>query len=78
VAIRMVFVGRLCSDDQSAPNDDGTEDIRERLDCVGDECVGMTEDARREFGSSLNRVDRHPRECGAQTSIEPALRHTQR
>ena len=46
VAVGMVFVRRVRRHDDAAPDDDGTENVRERFDGVGDERVRMADNAR--------------------------------
>ena len=49
VAVGMVFVRRRRRHDHAAPDDDGTENVRERFAGVGDERVRMADDAGDEF-----------------------------
>lgn len=49
VAKRMILVGRFGGNAETAPDDQGTEDIRCGLNAVGDQCVGIAENAGDDF-----------------------------
>ena len=75
VAVGMVLVRRRLGHDQPAPDDDGTENVRERFHRVGDERLRMAEDAGEKFRDGQRRVHGEAEERGAQAALEAAGRH---
>ena len=61
VAVGMVFVRRRRRHDQSAPDDERTENVGEGFDGIGDERVRMAEDAGGEFRARQHDIDGHAR-----------------
>ena len=59
VAVRMLFVRRLCGDFQAKPDGERAEDIERGLDAVGDERVAMAEDARDDFDEREEEIYGH-------------------
>src|SRR5665213_3887998 len=70
VAVGMILVRRRLGDDESAPNDDGTKDVRERFHRVGDERLRMAEDAREKFRDGQRDVCGEAEERGAETALQ--------
>ena len=68
VAVGMILIGRRGGHDQSAPDDNGADDVCQGLDGVGDERMGMTGDAGGELGARQNDIHRQAHEGGAQTA----------
>ena len=77
MAVRVVLVGRLSSDNQPAPNDDGTENVSEGFDGVGNQRMRMAEDARDQFGRGEKAVYAKTEKGRAQTAFEPLIEHTE-
>ncbi len=75
VAVGMVIVRRRFSDDEAAPDDDGTKNIGERFHRVGDERLRMAEDAREKFRHDQRDVRGEAEERGAQTALQAVGRH---
>src|ERR1017187_1876188 len=71
VAVGMILVGRFGGQHQSAPDDNGADDVRQGLDGIGDERMGMANDAGGELGARQKGIDRQAHEGGAQTALEP-------
>ena len=77
VAVRMVLVRRFRRHDDAAPDDDGTENVRERFAGVGHERVGMPEDARNQFCRRKKDIHRQSGEGGAQAALEAVGLHAE-
>src|SRR6266850_7504794 len=73
----LVFIGWLGRDHQAAPDYEGAEDVRDRLNRIGDQCPGMAEDACSEFGACEYDIDPESHEGGAQTASEPVFEHAE-
>ena len=66
----MVFVGGSRRHYQSAPDNDGTENVCKRFDGVGNQRVRMADDARHHFSCRQSGVDDHSEEGHAETALE--------
>jgi hypothetical protein len=64
----MVLVGWGVGDYQGAPDDNGTDNVSQGFDGVGDEGMGMAGNAGGELGARQNSIDRQAGEGGAQTA----------
>jgi len=73
----MIFIRRRLRHDEAAPDDDGTEDVRERFHCVRDERLRMAEDAREKFRDGQRDVRGEAEERGTQTAFEAGGRHAE-
>src|ERR1041384_6882173 len=78
VVVGMIFIRMLCSNNGSAPHDDGAENVGERFDGVGDERVRMAEYPGSEFGARQNGVDDQTHEGDTQTSLQASVRHARK
>src|ERR1700677_2819715 len=76
VAIGMLAIGRFGGDDEALPDNDGTKNSGGGLDGVGDEGVGMAENAGGEFGSGQRGIDAHADESRFEAPFQPAQWHT--
>ena len=68
---------RRLGHDEAAPDDDGTENVRERVDRVRDERLRMAEDARKKFRDGQRDVRGEAEERGAQAALQAGGRHSQ-
>ena len=75
VAVRMVVIRRRLGHDESAPDDHGTENVRERFHRVGDERLRMAENAGEKFRERQHDVRGEAEERGAQAAMEAIGRH---
>ena len=71
VAVGMILIRRFCRDHDSAPDNDGTENIRHRFHGVGHERVGMAENAREHFHRREHGIRCESEKRGAETSFKP-------
>lgn len=70
VAVGVVFIRRRLGKDDAAPDDDGTENIGERFHRIGNEGVGMSEDARGHFDGGEDGVCAQSEKGAAETILE--------
>jgi len=75
VAIRMVFIGGLSSDDESAPDDNRAEQIGQGFDGIGDQSMRLAGNAREELGRDQDGIDRQADKGGAQAPSESGISH---
>ena len=75
VAVGMVFVRRCRRHDDAAPDDDGTENVRERFAGVGHQRVRMAGDAGNQFCRREQDIHRQPDEGGAQAAFKAVRLH---
>ena len=59
VAVGMVVVGGQGGDLQAGPDDEGTDDVGGGFDAVGDEGVGIADDASDDLDDGQHDVDGH-------------------
>jgi hypothetical protein len=68
VTVGMVVVGGKRGDFEPGPDDEGTDDVSGGLDAIGDEGVGIAEDASDNFDNGEHNVDGHA-DAGSQQAL---------
>jgi hypothetical protein len=71
----MVLVRRFRRNHDATPDDDGTENVRERFAGVGHQRMGMARDARDQFCRREKDIHRQSGEGGAQAALEAVGLH---
>ena len=75
MAIGMILVRRRLRHHQSAPDNNGTENIRQRFHRIRDERLRMPNEASREFHHRQGDVRGQPQKGGPETALQTILRH---
>ncbi len=75
VAIRMRLVWRTRGDFQSAPDHDRAAHVQRGLDPVGDQNVGVAENARDNLGAGQDHVNDQTEQCDARAGLQIAGRN---
>jgi hypothetical protein len=77
VAVRMVLVGGDFGDDETAPDNDGAEDVGERFDGIGNKGVRMTDETSSELSGCEQGVENHAEPGYAETAIKAFRCHVE-
>ena len=75
MTVRMVLIGGFGSDDQAAPDDDGTEKIRDGFNGIGYQSVRMAGQPGHQFGCGQQAIDRQAEKGHSQPASEPLIEH---
>ena len=70
VTVGMRFIRRTSREFQSAPNDERARDVERGLDAIGDQDVGVAEQAAENFRRGENQVHDHAEKRDARTGLQ--------
>ena len=75
MAVRVTFIGREFSEGDTAPDDEGTDEVSKGFDAIGDQGLGMAEEAGGDFDGGKERIQNQAKQSDLHFAVEFWLWH---